>query len=186
MVAHDITDASFLLPALIWLRAFFEEKCVDHVFRDVIELFANQRIQGGAMSHGGSFDRSGAGQELYVGWRKRREVVPSNTDLIQGFKEPTNVSPVVWDRSRSTQRCRARRRWQSAVRKGFVNGTDVVSIAAPPRSTIEIAYNQVNVLTKHNGTDCENELFRNTPFFGRVCLCSSSTPPTHRDSWELW
>ena len=63
------------------------------VFRDVIELFANQRIQGGAMSRGGSFDRSGAGQELYVGWRKRREVVPSNTDLIQGFKEPTNVQP---------------------------------------------------------------------------------------------
>ena len=22
------------------------------------------------------------------------------------------------------------------------------------------------MLTKHNGTDCENELFRNTPFFG--------------------
>ena len=35
------------------------------------------------MSRGGSFDRSGAGLELYVVWRKRREVGLSNTDLIQ-------------------------------------------------------------------------------------------------------
>ena len=44
------------------------------------------------------------------------------------FKEPTHVSPVVWHRSRSPQ-WRRTRRWQSAVRKGFINGTDVVSIA---------------------------------------------------------
>ena len=56
---------------------------VDHVLRDVIERCANRRIQGGAMSRGGSFDRSGAGLELYVRWRKRREVGLSNTDLIQ-------------------------------------------------------------------------------------------------------
>ena len=35
------------------------------------------------MSRGGSFDQSGAGLELCVGWRKRRKVVLSNTDLIQ-------------------------------------------------------------------------------------------------------
>ena len=47
------------------------------------ERLALRRIQGGAMSRGGSLDRPGAGLELYVGWRKRREVVLSNTDLIQ-------------------------------------------------------------------------------------------------------
>ena len=31
------------------------------------------------MSRGGSFDRSGAGLEFYVGWRKRREVGLSST-----------------------------------------------------------------------------------------------------------
>ena len=80
-------------------------------------------------------------------------------EVLSLHKEPTNVSPVAWDRSRSPLRCEARRRWQSAVRKGFLNGTDVVSIAAPPRCTVEIACNQVNKLTKHNGTDCESALF---------------------------
>ena len=35
------------------------------------------------MSRGGSFDRSGAGLEFYVTWRKRHEVVLSDTDQIQ-------------------------------------------------------------------------------------------------------
>ena len=74
------------------------------------------------------------------------------------LKEPTDVSPVVWNRSGSQQRC--------AVRKSFVDGTDVVSIAAPPRCPIETTCNQVNMLTNHNGSDCEDELFWNTPFFG--------------------
>ena len=50
--------------------------------------------------------------------------------------------------------------------KASSKGTDVVSIAAPPRCPVDIACNQVNMLTKHDGTDCENELLRNTPFFG--------------------
>ena len=60
----------------------------------------------------------------------------------------------------------ARRRWQSAVRKGFFNGTDAVTVAAPPGCPIEITCNQVNMLTNHNGSDCEDQLFRNTPFLG--------------------
>ena len=38
------------------------------------------------MSRGGSFDRSGAGREFCVGWRKRREVGLSNTDLNQAVQ----------------------------------------------------------------------------------------------------
>ena len=41
------------------------------------------------MSRGGSFDRSGAGLEPYVGWRKQHACVPSNTDLNQaGSRNP--------------------------------------------------------------------------------------------------
>ena len=80
MVAHEITDASFLLPVMTCRRTFFEENSSVML---LIECCANRRIRGEAMSRGGSFDRSGASLELYVGWRKRREVVLSNTDLIQ-------------------------------------------------------------------------------------------------------
>ena len=49
--------------------------------------------------------------------------------------------------------------------KGFINGTHVVSTAAPPRCPIEITCNEVNLLTNHNGSDCEDQLFHNTQFF---------------------
>ena len=39
-------------------------------------------------------------------------------------------------------------------------------LAAPPRCPKEITCKQVNMLTDHNGSDCEDDLFRNTPFFG--------------------
>ena len=61
---------------------------------------------------------------------------------------------------------RRARRWQSAVRKGFINGTDVVCIAASPRCPIEITWNQVNMLTNHNSSDFQDQFFRVTPFFG--------------------
>ena len=54
----------------------------------------------------------------------------------------------------------ARVRWQSTVTNGFFNGTNIVSIAAPPLSTIEITGNQVHMFVKHH------ELFPDTTFFG--------------------
>ena len=74
MVAHDIVDAPFLLTVMVRRRTFLSRAFVDRVLRDVIERCANRRIRGEAMSRGGSFDRSIAGLELCVGWRKRREV----------------------------------------------------------------------------------------------------------------
>ena len=118
------------------------------------------------MSRGGSFDRSGAGLEFM---RDGASAVKSDFPVLVRpgrLQEPAHVGPASWDRSRSRQRCRARRRWQGAVHKGFLNGTDVVPIAAPPRCPIGITCNQVNLLTNHNGSDCEDELFRNTPFLG--------------------
>ena len=180
MVAHDIADAPFLLAVVVRCRTFFQENFVDRVFRDVIERCANQRSRGEAMSRGGSFDRLGAGLEFHVGWRKRREVGLSSTGRARAASgtrtrrpQHPGIEPGI------PQWCRARRRWQSAVRKGFFNGTDVVSIAAPPRCPVEIACNQVDMFTKHHGTDCEDELFRNTPFFGvdifnmyqQICEC---------------
>ena len=83
----------------------------------------------------------------------------------QWLKEPTNVCPVVGNWSGSPQWCRARWRWQCALGKGFVDSTDVVSFAASPLCTIEVTNNDVNLLTNHDGTDCEDELLGNTPFF---------------------
>ena len=51
------------------------------------------------------------------------------------------------------------------VCKSFVDSTDVTPVAASSCCSIEITCNHVNLVTQHNGTDCENELFRNTPFF---------------------
>ena len=135
-------------------RKTFFVKFVGHVLHDMIECCANRRIQSEAISRGDSFDQSAANLGLYLGWRKRRE-------------EPTNVSAIVWNRSESPQRCRAQRCWQSEVRKDFLNGTDAVSITAPPPCSIENTSNQVNLFTNHNGTDCENEFFFffKSPFF---------------------
>ena len=95
--------------------------------------------------------------------------VKSDFPVLVGLgrlQEPAHVGPASWNRTWFPQWCGAKRRWQSAVRKGFFNGTDVVSTAAPPRCPVEIACNQVDMLTKHLSTDGEDELFGNTPFFG--------------------
>ena len=60
----------------------------------------------------------------------------------------------------------ARRRWQSAVSKGFFNGTDVVSIVALTGSPIEIPRNQVHMFAKHHGSNRKDEFFPNTTLFG--------------------
>ena len=97
------------------------------------------------MFRGGSFDRSGAGPELHEEWKRR---------------------PTPWNRTWSPQGCGARRCWQCAVSNGFLNGTDVVSIVASPRGPIGISRNHVHMFAKHHGSNCEDEHFPNTTFFG--------------------
>ena len=82
------------------------------------------------------------------------------------FEKSADVCPVVQNGSRSPQRCRARRLWQSTVCKGFVNSTEVVSAATSPRSTIKITCDQVNVLRNHDGTKSENKLLGNACLLG--------------------
>ena len=43
---------------------------------------------------------------------------------------------------------------------------NVVSVAASPCCSIEITCNQVNLLTNHDGSDSEDELFLQSPFWG--------------------
>ena len=50
--------------------------------------------------------------------------------------------------------------------KSFVDSTDVIPLAASSCCCIEITCNHVNLLTNHDGTDGEDELLGNTPFFG--------------------
>ena len=113
------------------------------------------------MSRGGSFDRHGAGPEFYGWWRIRAFQYRSESG---GLKNPHTSAQLFGIDPSHTQWCRARRRWKCAVCKGFVNSTDAASIAAPPRCSLEITCNQVNMLTKHNCWDGKDEFFRNTPF----------------------
>ena len=129
------------------------------------ERHANRQSLGGATLRGVSSDRSGAGPRLHEEWKRHRGVELSNAHRFRWFKEPTYVSPASWSRSWSPQWWGARKRWQSAVSKGLSNGTDVVSIAAPPRSPSEIDRNQVHMFATHHGTNREDELFPNTTFF---------------------
>ena len=108
-----------------------------------------------------------SGAQAWRFMRNGKSAVKTNFPVLVKFRrlhEPAHVGPASWNRTWSPQGCRARRRWQSAVRRGFYNGTDVVSTTAPPRCPIEITCNQVHVFAKHHGTNCEDELFRNTTF----------------------
>ena len=128
MVAHDIADASFLLAVMARRRTFFQENSSE---RDVIERCANRRIRGGAMFRGGSFDRSGAGLELYVGWRKRREVGLSSSARTRAASGTRTRRPSCLESNLgSPQWCMARRWLQRAVRKGLFNDTDIVTVVA--------------------------------------------------------
>ena len=82
VVTALISGAQAVLSSTDRIRAaqdVLSREFVDRVLRDVIERCTNRRIRGEAMSRGGSFDRSGAYLELYVGWRKHREVGLAST-----------------------------------------------------------------------------------------------------------
>ena len=150
---------------------------VGQVLRDVIGNCANQRNLGGAMSHDGSF----------ISWTQAESFAWDGASTmyaylpipiwIERFKESTDASPIVRNRSVSPQWCRAWRRWQRTVCKSFVNSTYVVSVAASPCCSIEIACNQVNLMTNHDGSDCEDEFLCNTPVAWRGnCQYVETTP----------
>ena len=81
-------------------------------------------------------------------------------------KEPTNVSPLAWNRSRSPQRCGPRRHRQSTVSKGFFDGTDVVPVGAPPCCTVEITGHQVHLFLKQHCTSCKDQLLSDATLLG--------------------
>ena len=99
--------------------------------------------------------------------RNGQRTVKSNFPMPIGFgrlQEPAHISPAAWNRTWSPQGCGARLRWQGAVSKGFFDGTDVVSLAAIPRSSVEITRNQVHMFAKHHSTNREYELSPSTTF----------------------
>ena len=108
-----------------------------------------------------------------IGWTQAESLAWDGERL----EETTDVSPVVWNRSGSPQWCWALRCWKRTVCKSFVDSTDVVPVAASPRCSIEITINHVNLLTNHDGTDCEDELFGNTPFVGVDIAYKKETAP---------
>ena len=69
------------------------------------------------------------------------------------LQEPAHVGPASWNRTWSPTMVWGQAALAKRSSQGFFNGTDVVSIAAPPRYPVEIACNQVDIFTKHHGTD---------------------------------
>ena len=59
-----------------------------------------------------------------------------------------------------------RRRWQRNLQKSFADSTDVIPVAASQRCTIEMNCNHINLLTNHDSTDGEDELFGNASLSG--------------------
>ena len=115
------------------------------------------------MFRGGSFDRSGEGLELHEEWKKRREVEPSNTDLIRAASgirthQLSLVPTRVWG-----QAALAKRSQQKASSMVLMLFLLLFRHAAPE----EIARNQVHMFAKHHGSDCEDELFSQYHVFRR-------------------
>ena len=124
----------------------------------MIECYAHRRIQGVAVSWGGSFDRLRARLKFCVGWRKNHEFEPTNTDLNKVVKEPTNVNPVVWHQSGSPQWWRAR--WR--------NGTDVCLHCCIATLFHWNNMPQHQLLEKSlNGTKSENEVLGDAFLLGK-------------------
>ena len=77
------------------------------------------------------------------------------------FEKSADVCPIVRNGSKSPQWLGAWWRRQGTISKGFVN-----SAATSPRSTIEITFNQVNLLRNHDGTDSEDDLLGDASLLG--------------------
>ena len=82
MVAHDITDAPFLLAGMVrqevLLRGSF-----DHVSHVGAVRHATQQSRGGAKLRDGNSGRSRASPKLHEDWRKHHEAELSSADRIQ-------------------------------------------------------------------------------------------------------
>ena len=142
---------------------------VGHVLHDVIECCANRRIQCGAVSRGGSFERLGASQDFCEEWKMRRVCALSNTDLNPVAKG-TDTSAQLFGIDRVSTMVLFPRRWQRTVIKSFVKSTEGVSAATSPCCSIEITCHRVNMLTNDNGLDCEDQFLRNTPFLAKILI----------------
>ena len=136
MVAHNIADTPSLLAVMVRRRPFFQEDPLIMFLTlglyvmppnkvEVEPYFVVAALIGRAQAQ--DFMRNGESTMMQyfpvpIGFRR--------------FKEPTNFSLVARNRSGSPQRCGAGRHRQGAVGKGFFDGTDIVPVVTPPRSTV--------------------------------------------------
>ena len=119
------------------------------------------------MSRGGCSDLDHASRVLCAEQRMPHACVLSSTDRSQvALRSRKRRSMSQGSIQGPPQWCGARRRGQVTVREGLLNSASVAPVAAPPRCPIEIASNEVNLLTRHDGTDCEDEFFGDTSLLG--------------------
>ena len=144
MVVHNVSDVPFVSVVMVRRRKFFQED--PSIVFLTVELFIAPPDKVGVepcfvvaaligRADAKSFPGNG---ECAV---KPNFPVPVR---LRRSKESTNVSPVVWDRSRSPQWCGVGRLRQSTVSNGLFHGTGVVSAVAPPCSTVEVTGHQVH------------------------------------------
>ena len=101
-----------------------------------------------------------------------------HTDLpfifgTQRFEESTHIRPFTWHASWSPQQCGAGWKRQARIDESFFNTADgprVPARLAAPCGTIEVSSNQVDLLLVHCGTDCKQQVLRDSSFLAHVLL----------------
>ena len=164
MVAHSIADAPSLLVVKVRRRPFFREDPLIMFIMLGLYFLPSDKVEVEPCFVVAALIIRAQAQDIT---EKREGTMKPNFPVPIGFssfKEATNVSPVARNRSRSPQRFGAKRQRQGAVGKGFLDGTDVVPVVAPPRSTVEATSHQVHIFVKRHCTNCKDELLSYVTF----------------------
>ena len=143
MVPHNVADVPFVFAVMVRRRTFFQED-PSIVFLTVKLFVAPPDKVEVEPSFVVATLVGRADTKCFVG--NGEYSVLTNFPLtirFRRFEESTHVCPLTWNRFKSPQWCGAGRYQQSTVSKGLINGTDIVSVVAPPYSPVEVTGHRV-------------------------------------------
>ena len=164
MVAHNIADTPSLLTVMERRRPFFQEDPLIMFLTLGLYVMPPDKVEVEPCSVVAALIGRAQAQDFTRNGESTMKPYFTVPIGFRRFKELPNVSPVARNRSGSPQRCGVERHRQGAVGKGFFDGTDIVPVVAPPRSTVEVTSNQVHMFVKHHCTNCKDELLFYAPF----------------------
>ena len=142
-------------------RVVLSGKCTADALFVWTKCCSNRRSPDEAIFHEGNFVHSLSSHVFSKGWKMHHVLFT----FQRWFEKSADVWPIVRNGTRSSQWWCGPVALASTVHECFVNGTDVVFAAIPPRSIIEITCNQVNFWRSHDGTKSEDELLDNAFLF---------------------